>query len=454
MINIKNPNTGKVYEYKTTSSRNILAKINGLNANQWWQNCTLNKRIHYLKAFQKQLIKTKNKLAQIIAEEIGKPLWESLIEVDISIKKIDNTISALNYRLNYPILQNQEKKIETIIKPLGLVGIIGPFNFPLHIPNGQIIPALITGNCVIVKPSEYAIKTSQFIEHLWKNVFKKNIAPIEFCYGDKTTGEDIVNNNDINAIFFTGSSKTGQLIKKACCEKNKLCALEMGGNNSLIVDDLSPGIISNIITSSFITSGQRCSCSRRLLLNKKHHSLVKELINEIKSIPIKASGSTEYHFMGPIVLESVKRQLLNKTFNNSETLLKSINLGKGGLVSPRVEMTNQLYDEELFGPVLFISFYKNIDEAIKKANKSKYGLSTSIYSKKKKVYKHILNNIDSGVINWNCPTTGASGLAPFGGVKHSGNFRPAGLNMIDHCITPVATTQQPKPTFLNYKNNL
>ena len=225
----------------------------------------------------------------------------------------------------------------------------------------------------------------------------------------------------------------------------------MGGNNSLIIDDISPHIISNIITSSFITSGQRCSCSRRLFLNEKHHTLLKSLIEEIKLIPIKPSGSSNYHFMGPIVLEDIKNLLINNDFKNSETLLKSINLGKGGLVSPRVELTNQLYDEEIFGPILFISFYKNIDETIEEVNKSKYGLSTSIYSKQK-IYNHILKNIESGVINWNAPTTGASGLAPFGGVKYSGNFRPAGLNMIDHCVIPVATTQQKKPSLLKYKN--
>jgi succinylglutamic semialdehyde dehydrogenase len=453
MIKIRNPNTGNFFQYKKTSPSEVNEKLNHLHSNTWWKNCTLKKRINYLKSFQKQLMKTKNELAQIIAKEIGKPLWESLIEVDISIKKIDVTISALDYRLNYPILQNAGRKIETVMKPLGLVGIIGPFNFPLHIPNGQIIPALITGNCVVVKPSEYAIKTSQFIECLWKKSFKNKNAPIEFCYGDKTTGEQIVQNKNINAIFFTGSSKTGQLIKNACIEKNKLCALEMGGNNSLIIDDLSPHIISNIITSSFITSGQRCSCSRRLLLNETHHTLVKSLIEEIKLIPIKPSGSSNYHFMGPIVLEDIKDLLINKDFKSSETLLKSKNLGKGGLVSPRVELTNQLYDEEIFGPVLFISFYKNIEEAIEQVNKSKYGLSTSIYSKQKKIYDHILKNIDAGVINWNTPTTGASGLAPFGGVKHSGNFRPAGRNMIDHCVIPVATTQQKKPIFLNYRNN-
>lgn len=454
MINIKNPNTGKVYKFKKTEPNKIITRINNLKSNQWWKNSTTNQRIRYLKLFQKCLIKSKNELATIIAQEIGKPLWESLIEVDISIKKIDITISALNYRLNYPTLNNQGKKIETVTKPLGIIGVIGPFNFPLHIPNGQIIPALITGNCVIVKPSEYAIKTSKFIEGLWKKSFKNKNSPIEFCYGDKTTGETIVQNNNIKAIFFTGSSKTGKLIETNCFKNKKLCALEMGGNNALIIEDITPHIISNIITSSFITSGQRCSCSRRLLLNKKHHSIVNQLINEIKSIPIKASGSSEYHFMGPIVLEHVKEQLINKNFKNSETLLKAINLGKGGLVSPRVELTNQLYDEEIFGPILFISYYDDIDEAIEKVNKSKYGLSTSIFSKHKRIYNHALNNIDSGVINWNFPTTGASGLAPFGGVKQSGNFRPAGLNMIDHCIIPVATSQQNIPTYLNYKKTL
>ncbi len=445
MSKLINPNTGKEIILKTTEKKKTVNKINSLKCNKEWAKLTVKKRIHYLEIFKNLLLKNKVILANVLSTEIGKPLWESLNEISASINKIDTTVTAMEYRLTYP----QKKHTQTYIKPIGLVGVIGPFNFPIHIPNGQIIPALITGNRVIVKPSEYAFKTSKFIEKLWKETFKNIVSPIEFCYGRKDIGELIVDNINVNAIFFTGSTKTGKKIEKKCLNTNKLCVLEMGGNNALIVEDTFNALISNIISSSLITSGQRCSCAQRIIINKNFSHIIPKLVNEIKKIKINPFPSDKPTFMGPIVLNHVKTELLNKNYQNSETLLKSINLGPGGLISPRVELTNAIYDQEIFGPIIFISIAKNLEEAIQMANKTKYGLTSSIYTKSKKKFSYALNNINTGVINWNTPTTGASGFAPFGGIKESGNYRPAGFNMIDHCVIPVASTQKNMPDQLN-----
>ena len=176
------------------------------------------------------------------------------------------------------------KKIHTVIKPIGLIGIIGPFNFPIHIPNGQIIPALLTGNTVILKSSEYTIKTTKAIQKCWANVFTDIPSPIAFTYGDKTIGKELVSHPDIDAIFFTGSSSVGIQIEKECLKLRKPCALEMGGNNMLIIEDDSPHLLNHLTTSSFITAGQRCTCARQIIMNKKQQHLIEKWLEQIKRL--------------------------------------------------------------------------------------------------------------------------------------------------------------------------
>ncbi|MGA0241846.1 MAG: aldehyde dehydrogenase family protein [Candidatus Marinamargulisbacteria bacterium] len=449
MMPINNPNSGTKIPTITTPMASIDVAISGLASDTDWATTSIAKRRRYLKKFQKLLQKNHAPMAEAISYDIGKPYWESMTEVTASMAKVDATIAAFNYRLHYPHQVNADHTLQTVIKPIGCIAIIGPFNFPLHIPNGQIIPALLTGNRVMVKPSEYAHKTNALIEQLWIATFNDIESPIQFCYGGKITGEYLVKHPQIDAVFFTGSTATGRAIETAAQSSNKLCALEMGGNNALIAEDDSPHLISHIISSAFITSGQRCSCARRIIINQKISHIIPELIREIKKIRIAAYPSNDPPFMGPVVLPHIKNTLLNVTFNHSETALKSLNLGPGGLVSPRVEISNEAPDNEIFGPLIFISMAKSLEDAIHMANQTNYGLSASVYIQSKRRFLEAFHRIDAGIINWNAPTTGASGMAPFGGVKHSGNHRPGGFNMIDHCVVPVASRQQPRPSSIH-----
>ena len=145
--------------------------------------------------------------------------------------------------------------------------------------------------------------------------------------------------------------------------------------------------------------------------------------------------------MGPVVLENVKNMILDQSFNHSETLLKSNYLGQGNLITPRIELSKNTFDQEIFGPIIFIYLSNSFEESLQLANDSNYGLTCSIYTKSKQKYNHALKTINAGVINLNNPTTGASSMAPFGGVKNSGNYHPGGFNMIDHCIIPTSSTQ-------------
>ena len=450
MIQTTNPNSGRKQSFKPTTKKELETNIQALSDHPSWSKMTLRKRLGYLRKFNRYLQLEKTDIAMTLSNEIGKPLWESHSEIMATLAKLDSTIMALQYRTKYPEIISGSKQIQTEVKPIGLIGVIGPFNFPIHIPNGQIMPALITGNTVIVKSSEYAVKTTRCIEAIWKKVFNDIQSPIAFCYGNAIIGEAIVKHKKTKAIFFTGSTNVGRAIETECIKTNTLCALEMGGNNALVVDTYNQHIVDHIIHSALITSGQRCSCARRIIINKDHHELIPELIDRIKSLTISSLPATKDPFMGPIVLPEIKNELLTQSFKQSETLLKSSNLGPGGLISPRIEITDQAPDIEYFGPLFFIELSNSFEDAIIRANKTNYGLTCSVYTSSKKKFNTALSEIQCGVINWNTPTTGASGQAPFGGLKDSGNHRPAGFNMIDHCITPVATSLQKKAPPLKY----
>ncbi len=450
MIQIENPNTGKAKTIKTTNLHELNQKIDQLKSNKTWELITFEKRFEFIELFKRELLENRSTIQRKISKETGKPLWESLTEVNASIHKIENTLMSFKYRCNYPSKKMNNKTIETKTKPIGIIAIIGPFNFPMHIPNGQIVPALLSGNKIIVKSSIYTTETTRFIEKLWKKVFKLIDSPIEFIYGDKTTGKAVVSHLDTDAVFFTGSSAVGMKIKETCYKLKKPCALEMGGNNALIVEDVSDELLNHLTISSFITAGQRCTSARRIIINKKYEYIINEWINHLKKLTIATYPSNIIPFMGPVVLPDVKHQILTKKIPFSETILKSNDLGKGGLISPRLNYSKQLYDHEIFGPMAFIYLSESIDESIEMVNQSKYGLSCSIYTKTKKTFEHAFNQINCGVINWNCPTTGASGIAPFGGTKESGNHKPGGFNMIDHCVIPVASSQQKRTEKIEY----
>ena len=323
---IQNPNTGKKTRIKSTNMKSLKQKIKRLKSNQSWMHLSEKKRLHYLIKFKKALQKNSKNLQHILSEETGKASWDSALEVAAAISKLESTQLSYKYRCNYPLNHHLEKTIRTVVKPIGLIAIIAPFNFPIHIPNGQILPALLTGNTVIVKSSEYTQKTSHLIETLWKACFKDIDCPIDFVYGNASIGNALVKSKQTDAVFFTGSSRIGTLIEKECIKLRKPCALEMGGNNALIVEDRLPNILNHMTMSAFISSGQRCTCARRILIKKTHASLINDWINEIKKLSIESYPSKKDPFMGPVVIPSVKELLINKSFDNSTTLLKSRDL--------------------------------------------------------------------------------------------------------------------------------
>lgn len=415
-----------------------------------WSELEVADRIKYLELYVDILKENKEKLAKYISYEVGKPLWEAITEVNSMIGKLEPSIEALELR-NKTIIRDQidGSKSVTKFKPHGVVAIIGPYNFPGHMPNGHIMAALLAGNTVVLKPSEKVPFVSEKIMELWERAnLPKGV--INMVQGDKNTGESLCLNSNVNGVFFTGSKKAGQRIEELCLHK-KICVLEMGGNSPFIVWDTQniDGAVITTIQSSFITSGQRCSTARRLIVpdNEFGNTFLDRLVKVSKNIKIGKPEDKEEPFM--CSLQS--KELVDNIINKQEELIKKggkvlleakriDELGKAFITPGIIDVTDisKVIDEEIIGPFIQVTRVNEFSEALNTANNTCYGLAAGIITEDKDLYKIFEREIKAGVISLNKQLTGASKFAPFGGIKDSGNYRPSGFLATDYCTYAVA----------------
>ncbi len=414
-----------------------------------WSVLHLAERQKYLFAFADLLAQNKSMLAEIISDEMGKPRWDALIEVQNAINKVKISIDAYNQRC-------QPLSAGTALarfKPHGVVAVFGTFNFPLHISNGHIIPALLAGNTVVLKPSELTPFTAQKTIELWSQT---NIPAgvINLVQGAKEVGEALVSHPDINGIFFTGSVPTGLAINKAVSGAlQKIITLELGGNNPLVVHDITNFRAAAHLTilSAYVTSGQRCTCARRLIVtnSKNSDNFIEELIRQIRLIRIGRVDELDEPFMGPVISRDAVKQLLQtqkEWLTQGATALVPLKqlVPNTAFVSPGlVDVTHMKSrkDVEVFGPLLQLIRVDTLEDAIIEANNTQYGLSSAIICDKKEDYENFLSKVRAGVINWNQQTTGSSSGVPFGGIGISGNHRPTAYFAADYCSYPVSSIE-------------
>lgn len=416
-----------------------------------WASKSLENRIQYLHRFQKIVEQKKDELATMISKETGKPLWDSRNEVSGVINKVNISIDAILSRCPESIKEQAGVKSVTRHRPHGVTAVFGPYNFPAHLPNGHIVPALLAGNTVIFKPSEHTPQVGQLMINYWKEAgLPENVLTI--VQGGPEIGAHIAQHQDIDGLFFTGSWTTGKrLLEFYSMHPEKILALEMGGNNPLVVHDISDPLAAAYITlqSSYLTSGQRCTCTRRLIITPGNEKFLEALISLIQSLKVGLYHEQPEPFMGPVISVQAAQQLL--TAQN-----RLIALGAKPLIEMRqikpdtallspglldVTSVTQLPDEEYFGPLLQVIHVADFEQAIHKANETAYGLAAGLLCDKKEFFDKFFSRVKAGVVNWNSPTTGASSSAPFGGVKHSGNFRPSAFYAADYCSYPVASTE-------------
>jgi succinylglutamic semialdehyde dehydrogenase len=418
-----------------------------------WALSPLEERIAICTRFRDLLKENAEVLAQTIAEEVGKPLWEARVEVATMANKIDISVQAYGARTGEVAAKVADGNAVLRHRPHGVFGVFGPYNFPGHLPNGHIVPALIAGNTVVFKPSEYAPRTAVKTIQLWEQAGLP-AGVINLVNGGRDTGIALGRNAGLDGVLFTGSCQTGvALHKQFGGQPGKMLALEMGGNNPLVVWDVRDidAAVHHAIMSAFISAGQRCTCARRLIVadTVEGDAFIERLVEVAATLSVGPSNAEPQPFMGPVVSAAVAARLVqaqaDMVAKGGKTLLQMKQLDpKAGFVTAGiVDVTNAkgIPDEEWFGPLLQIVRVADFDSAIKVANATEFGLAAALLSNDETLWKQFAVQARAGIVNWNRPTTGAASSAPFGGVGKSGNHRPSAYYAADYCAYPVASIE-------------
>jgi len=429
------------------------AVVAAVAAQPSWQALGLDKRFEYLQNLQQVFEQHRDELSLAISQETGKPLWETKTEVGAMVNKIDISYKAFAARCPSSETAMPDAVAKVNYKPHGVVGVIGPFNFPGHLPNGHIVPALLAGNTVVFKPSDKTPNVGKLLMQYLQQA-KIPAGVVNLVQGKVATAAALAKNKQLHGLFFTGSAHTGLILQQEYAEDlGKILALEMGGNNPLIVwqpKDL-PAAAYTILQSAYITAGQRCTCARRLIIKDDATSdkLLEELQRWIKAVKVDFYTADPEAFIGPVIsLEAAQAvldaqqqlQQLGATTIIPVTQAKpNTPLLQPGLLD--VTAIKNLPDQEIFGPLLQVIKVKDFDAAIATANNTEYGLSAGLIADDPNLYAQFWQQINAGIVNWNRPLTGASSTAPFGGVGKSGNHRPSAFNAADYCAYPVASLE-------------
>lgn len=416
-----------------------------------WGRRSFSERQALAEKFAAALEADKVALAETIARETGKPRWESLTEVQAMINKVNISIQAWHTRTGEHV--GGENSLRH--RPHGVLAVFGPYNFPGHLPNGHIVPALLAGNCVVFKPSELTPLTAEKTVRLW---LEAGLPPgvLNLVQGGRETGQALAGDAQIDGLLFTGSASTGyQLHRQFAGQPEKMLALEMGGNNALIVEEPADidGAVHIAVQSAFITAGQRCTCARRLLVKRgaAGDAFLQRLITVSARLQPGAWDAEPQPFMGSVISPQAAQHIYSEW-------QKRLDLGAKVLLEMRwpdaqsailtpgiIDVTGigQLPDEEVFGPLLSVVRYDTFDEAIRLANQTRYGLSCGLISPVRAQFDQLLLEARAGIVNWNKPLTGAASSAPFGGIGASGNHRPSAWYAADYCAWPMASLESP-----------
>lgn len=417
-----------------------------------WCESPVQHRMDICRNFANWVSNNRQALSTLICHETGKPQWEADAEVGTVIDKVANSIDALLARRWTTSVNQGTALAVTRFRPHGVLLVLGPFNLPAHLPGSHIVPALLAGNTIAFKPSELTPGVGQWLARAWQHAGLP-AGVLNLIHGDAAVAQVAVTDDRIAGVLFTGSRRAGeQLHRMFAGRPDKVLALEMGGNNPLVVHrthDLDLAAIS-VIQSAYITSGQRCTCARRLIVTKEAQPdrFICRLQQLVTKIRVGRSFDQPQPFMGPVI----RPQQAQKMLDSLEMVLQSgaQSLCRMELIPPNQSLLTpglldatgiSLEDDEHFGPLLVIQRTGSLDEAIDLANQTQYGLAAGLISDDEQDFQHFLRRIHAGVVNWNRPTTGASGRLPFGGIGRSGNHQPSGFFAADYCSFPVASLE-------------
>src|SRR5438477_8123285 len=377
----------------------------------------------------------KDEIAELMTREMGKPRQETRGDVQEGIDTAYYAATEGRRLFGHPVPSELRNKwAMSFRRPIGVCGIITPFNFPMAIPTWKMFPALLCGNACVFKPAEDVPHTGTALVEI---LLEAGLPPevIQLVHGrGETVGAAIVEHPKVQVISFTGSTETGRIVGEICGRMHKRLSLEMGGKNAQIVlDDADLDLaLEGALWGAFGTTGQRCTATSRLIIQKKvHDKFLGMLVDRAKSLKL-GDGRKKGTDVGPLINEDAVRKVETYVDIGQSEGAKLVTggerpdkLSKGNFYKPtiftNVKAGSRLEQEEIFGPVLSVIRVKDADEAFSVNNDVKYGLSSSIYTRDVNTAFRALNELDNGTTYATAPTIGAEAHLPFGGVKQTGN---------------------------------
>jgi succinylglutamic semialdehyde dehydrogenase len=415
-----------------------------------WADRSRQDRIDAVKRYQTVLKARAPAMAEAISRETGKALWETTAELGAMAGKVDISIRAYDERTGERTAETGFGHATLRHRPHGVAAVLGPFNFPGHLPNGHIVPALLAGDTVVFKPSE----ETPLIGQLMAEAFAEADLPdgvVNVVQGGRDTGAALLDSG-IDALMFTGSGAAGaHFRRKFADDPHVILALELGGNNPLVVWDAADAeaVAGIVVQSAFVTTGQRCSCARRLIVPEgaQGDAIVEAVNAMVERLILAPWNSTPEPYAGPLIsakaAEAALKALQDRIDMGAKVIRASGPVGNlpGAFVAPAIiDVTGvDVPDEEMFAPFLSVTRVASFEAAIAAANATRYGLSAGLVSDDPANWDRFIRRIRAGVVNYNRPTTGAAGDMPFGGLGASGNHRPSAWYAADYCAYPVAS---------------
>lgn len=419
-----------------------------------------------LRRFQQLALQHTGDLSDLICDEVGKVLWDAKAEAGLLGSKVDITLetgpnAAMGRVTDFSMGLSTTRTGRCSFRPHGVAAVIGPFNFPMHLPNGHIIPALAMGNTIVFKPSDKAPACGQALAELFDEALRAEGAPpgvLNLVQGGADVARALVSPTcDIDAIYFTGSWPVGRAIMQGNLDRpGRLLALEMGGNNAAIIlpdADLRQAVV-ECVRSAFVGTGQRCTCTRRIMVHELVAArVIPALCKAASALVLGDPRASHPVFMGPVISQASRETILAQVAalvrHGARVLVQPARIdaptdSSGWYLSPGILQVDRFTstpedDIEVFGPVLRISTCTSIDDAISQANATQFGLAASIFTRDAAAADRFLHEARAGCLNVNTGTAGASSKLPFGGLGLSGNHRPAGSFSLDYCAFPVAS---------------
>lgn len=412
-----------------------------------WADRPVEERVAIVERYAALLKERTDDIARDMARETGKPLWETRAELGSMVNKVAVSIAAQAERAGSRRADTAFGRAVLRHKPHGVMAVLGPYNFPGHLPNGHIVPALLAGNAVLFKPSEEAPLTG---ENMTRALHDAGVpeAVFQLVQGGRDQGAALIA-ADIDGLLFTGAASTGAHFRRAMLDRpHVILALELGGNNPLIAWGDAETSAAAIVQSAFITTGQRCSCARRLILpdGGEGDATIEAVHTLAARLRIGAWDDPEEPYMGPLISARAAQTAIDAVAGlkakGARTLLPFERLERSdAFVTPGMYDVTGLAvpDAEIFAPVLQVVRVPDFDAAIAAANDTSFGLSAGLLADDPELWQRFLARSRAGVVNWNRPTTGAAANMPFGGLGQSGNHRPSAYYAADYCAYPVAS---------------